>query len=131
MATSTFGEHAYEDSQSSHCQCVDIRIKNVRAHYEKVISAFYKDHAPESAHKFSMEKYEHYGGSPHKWGWLYYSLYSKYDHAIVHEGSRAGKREVPRPLGGDRDGKSTGKRSKKKGKGAAKADPEAPSGGEL
>ncbi len=129
MATSTFGEHAYEDSQSSHCQCVDIRIKAVRAHYEKLIGAFYRDHAPEAAHKFAMEKYEHYKGSPHKWGWLYYSLYSKYDHAIVHEGGRVLKRDVPRPVGSA--GTSTGKSKKKGRKCKDKADPDAPSGGEL
>lgn len=113
MGTSSFGVAAYEDSQSEHCQCIDIRIKNVRAHYEKLIVDFYQAHAPESLHKFDMTKYEAYKGSPHKWGWFYYSLHSKYDIAIRHEGKRVALgQDVPRPT--SRSARGAGAKDKKK-----------------
>ena len=100
MATSTLGGTFYEDAQSDHCECVDIRASVVQERYNKLINTFYKDHvSTEAAAKFDMSKYrEKYKGSPRKWGNLLYNLYAKYDYALIHTGSRVGKgSKIPRP----------------------------------
>jgi len=99
MATSALGGAFYEDAQSDHCECVDIRASVVQERYKKLISAFYTKHAPQAASKFDFAKYAgEYQGSPRKWGNLLYNLYAKYDNAIIHVDSRIAKgKQVPRP----------------------------------
>ena len=121
MATSSFGRNFYDDAQSEHCDCIDIRAKSVQARYKKLIDNFYSEYAPENMGNFDIKRYlDEYKGSPRKWGNLLYNLYAKYDHAIVHVGSRIAKKaNIPRPATKNR-GSTKDKNTKKHQKGEAK-----------
>ena len=106
LATSAFGTTFYEDAQSNHCQCGDMRASNVVQHYTDLIKEFYKDNAPDQYHKFDITRYSDYKSSAKKWANLLYGLYKKYDHSIFHVDGRETKGNIPRPRKNENKGRN-------------------------
>jgi secretory phospholipase A2 len=111
FATSALGQTFFEDSQSKHCECVDMRASIISERYSTIMESLYTAFAPDNWEKVKNDienKYKNeYKSSAKKWGNMLYSIYRKYDQALIHIDGRELKTNVPKPLLGENKKKRT------------------------